>query len=195
MPQHIQTMWKDILLQIKNIEKLQIPRWLTIAENNSYQLHLFCDASEAAYAANAYLRVVTGEKIVCNLIAAKTKVSPMKQISLPRLELSGAVLLARLAKKVMGILNMEAIDVHAWPDSEITLAWIHAHPSKWQTFVANRVTYIQNTMSKATWRHIPSGLSPADVTSRGSSPNELIHDAQWWHGPAFLTEPNDDWPK
>lgn len=196
VPKIVQTAWQQMTNEFHLIEKIQIPRWLGCNKKSKISIHAFCDASEAAYAALVYIRIEKSDgTIKCNLIASKTKVSPLKNVSLPRLELCGAVLLAKLVKKIQTALELVQIQIYCWSDSEIALAWITQHPSKWNTYEANRVAFIQNTIKDAIWQHVPSELNPADIASRGALPNEFLSDTQWWHGPQFISEPYDKWPR
>ncbi|XP_025264638.1 uncharacterized protein LOC112638004 [Camponotus floridanus] len=115
------------------------------------------------------------------------------RVSLPRLELSAAVLLCRLAKHALAILDLTA-PLHLWTDSTVTLGWIRGHPSRWQTYVANRVSEIQRTTPQAAWHHVPGQDNPADCASRGLSPKELQSHPLWWQGPPWLSLDATAWP-
>lgn len=87
------------------MEQLRIPRWVA-NHKGGMQLIGFSDASESAYAAVVYGRSVDSNgKVHITLIAAKTKVAPIQQVTLPRLELNAAVLLTALVKKISSALN------------------------------------------------------------------------------------------
>ncbi|XP_026742369.1 uncharacterized protein LOC113504313 [Trichoplusia ni] len=115
---------------------IEIDRWLHTTEtnNNNISIHGFCDASTKAYAAVAYLRVRTPTgSVKTSIIAAKTKVAPTKSQSLPRLELSGAVLLAGLLKRIKEAMNIPTCQIFAWTDSTIVLSWLFGDPARWNT--------------------------------------------------------------
>ncbi|GFV96664.1 DUF1758 domain-containing protein [Trichonephila clavipes] len=143
-------------------------------EAESIELHAFSDASEKAYGSSIYLKSISalGEVKVC-LVTSKSRVSPLKQISIPRLELCGAVLAAKLMKKVKEALNLHITAVHLWSDSTIVISWIHRESRELKTFLANRVSKIHQLSSRDQWHHIASEQNPADVLSRGLLPEEL----------------------
>ncbi|GFT18825.1 integrase catalytic domain-containing protein [Trichonephila clavipes] len=156
-------------------------------EAESIELHAFSDASEKAYGSSIYLKSISalGEVKVC-LVTSKSRVSPLKQISIPRLELCGAVLAAKLMKKVKEALNLQITAVHFWSDSTIVISWIHRESREMKKFVANRVSKIHQLSSCDQWHHIASEQNPAHVLSRGLLPEELRDDSLWWHGPELL---------
>lgn len=157
------------------------------------ELHGFADASERAYVAVLYLRTATEGDVRVSLLMAKTKVAPLKRVSIPRLELCAASLLATIAVHALAVLQMRTIPVHLWTDSTVTLGWIQGHPCKWTTFVANRVAEIQRVLPSAQWHHIAGENNPADCASRGIAPSALVAHALWWSGPRFLMENQGPW--
>ena len=182
---------------IEILEKFTLKRFITDCDPVKHEIHCFTDASIHAYSATVYLvtEKATGERI-SHLIAAKSKVAPIKTVSLPRLELCGAQLGAKLTDKILKAfksVNLKNLEKFAWTDSTITLAWIQALPSKWNTFVANRVADIQNFIPPSRWFHVPTKSNPADIASRGTHAPQIINSQLWWNGPQFLTSP-DQWP-
>lgn len=188
--------WNEFVPNLHVLSNLQIPRYLFLplsVVNND--IHGFCDASQQAYAACIYVRTEYSDgSISCNLITSKSRVSPLKVVSLPRLELCAMLLLAKLLNQILDIFKdkIKFTSRNLWSDSSIALHWINSHPSKWSVFVANRVAQIQNLTSKCSWRHIRSALNPADLPSRGLQPNALLNSELWWHGPHFLLDSNLD---
>lgn len=94
-------------------------------------------------------------------------------MSLARLELCADVLLARLAYKMVPRLNIKVNKKHFWSDSTIVLAWLNSLSTRWKTFVAHRVGEIQTLTTEAEWGFVKSNDNPADIISRGCSPNQL----------------------
>lgn len=192
IPHTLRLQWIAFREDLNILEKLKIPRWLP-THNHTFELHAFCDASEFAYSAVVYVRsIIDHRQSSCKIIAAKTRVTPLKQISLPRLELSGALLLCNLVKSLMVSLQQFKFNVYAWTDSTIVLAWLSEFPRSWKTFVANRCTEILEILPRSQWNHISGSNNPADCASRGISSTELLNNSLWWHGPAFLSDINFD---
>jgi len=182
----IQLEWKNYQSEINLIKTISIPRCVIVSNVVNYQLHGFSDASEKAYAAAVYLRCESQDgSIVVNLLAAKSKVSPMKQISIPRLELCGAVLCANLLDSIKSSVRFQC-STTGWTDSTIVLKWLESFPGRWKTFVANRVAQIQELIPSSSWRHVVSEENPADLPSRGIPPVQLVSSNLWWHGPEWL---------
>lgn len=178
--------WNALKKELPLIEKIKPRRWLECTKGNKIELHGFSDASEAAMGACVYMKVYKDNEIHVNLVAAKTKVAPIKKITLPRLELSAAVLLTRLMNTVKKALKLEISETHFYSDSEIVLAWINGDIGRWKTFVANRVSKILEHSENHQWHYIYTKTNPADFASRGLLPNQLINNTLWWHGPSVL---------
>ncbi|XP_026746136.1 uncharacterized protein LOC113507483 [Trichoplusia ni] len=196
LPSSLFNEWCTYRNELMQLVQLRIPRWLRASHGDALELHGFSDASNYAYAAVVYMRVVSQQGVVhTRLVTAKTKVAPIKQISIPRLELCGAVLLAKLLSEVADVLNIAKEHIHGWTDSTVVLAWLSKHPSNWQTFVANRVSEILTVVDRSQWSHVRSGDNPADCASRGMKPAELISNQLWLEGPIWLKNKEIDYGK
>jgi hypothetical protein len=146
-------------------------------------------------AAVVYIRVTNQDSSsIVTLVCSKTKVAPLKRLTIPRLELSAAALLAKLVKRVQVTLELQKVPVFTWTDSSATLAWIKSNPMRWKEFVGNRVSLIQETLPEAHWKFISGKHNPADCASRGLSASQLIHHPLWWTGPGWLSQPPEFWP-
>lgn len=129
------------------------------------------------------------------MVCSRTKVAPLKRITVPRLELNGAVLLTKLMSHVLSILELSNSSLYMWTDSTIAYTWINNHPSRWKDFVYNRVCYIQETLPQATWKFVPGTDNPADCATRGLSPSQLSKHSKWWIGPHWLSQSPSIWPQ
>ncbi|XP_029163718.1 uncharacterized protein LOC114936567 [Nylanderia fulva] len=183
----IKDMWLQWKSQIGSVEQLTIPRRMLCDNPEEIEVHGFCDASEKAYGACLYFRTTNSrENYTVRLVCAKSRIAPIKRVSLPRLELCSAVLLANLVRNVLQSLTIQIHKVYYWTDSTIVLAWIAREPTHWKTFVANRVAEIQRETKNAQWYHVRSEDNPADLLSREVSPAKLKEKRIWWEGPQFL---------
>ncbi|XP_033214090.1 uncharacterized protein LOC117171146 [Belonocnema kinseyi] len=164
LPEDVASYWNTYGGNLSKLDTLSIPRWTGQGNNVvDSSIHGFSDASNSAYAAVAYLRLVldSGEiRIV--LLSSRTKVAPIKTQSIPRLELC---------------------------------AWLNKHASSWKTFVANRVAAIQAEAPFANWNHVSTKDNPADLASRGILTPEFAESKLWWHGPSWLSQLEEFWPK
>ncbi|XP_076284663.1 uncharacterized protein LOC143211104 [Lasioglossum baleicum] len=186
--------WTTMTTDAATLSTLRIPRWLGVdSTSSSLQLHVFVDASEKAYAAAAYLRASSlhGSQVI--LVAAKTKTAPLKNVSLPRLELCATVLGARLLQRVKREIQMTIDTTHLWSDSTIALAWLHGEPMHWRTFVANRVSEVQRTMPDVHLHHVRTADNPADCASRGIPASQLANHPLWWTEPRWLRDAPTTW--
>ncbi|GFV77149.1 integrase catalytic domain-containing protein [Trichonephila clavipes] len=176
--------WNRFQAKISCLKQIKIPRYVQTQNAKHCEFHGFCDASSKAYSAVIYLRVVSDSPHLF-LMASKTLVAPVQTISLPKLELCGALLLAELLDIFKKSLNITH-DTFLWCDSTITLSWINNPPVKGNQFVQHRVGKIHALTSKESWHHIPGKLNPADWATRGLYPKQLLENSEWVAGPKWL---------
>ena len=157
-------------------------------------LCVFSDASEDAFGTCAYARwqLSNGEYDV-RFIVAKSRVAPLKRLTIPRLKLQGAVLASRLCKTIVEESRFKFDKVALFLDSKIVLAWIRSEARKFKPFVSVRVGEIQSNTSPAQWKYVPGELNVADDVSRGIAAQSLVE--RWQHGPKFLRLPENEWPQ
>lgn len=197
VPNDILVEWKHFAEALPQLETIRIPRWLGTSPCYAIELHGFCDASQTAFGAVIFARVTQPSgQITVNLITAKTKVAPIKVVTIPRLELCGAQLLVRLMTTVRDAFDNTIKQVVFWTDSEIVLHWIHRQPAQLKMYVGNRVQQIRDGSIDLgfEWRHVPTASNPADLASRGVMPADLINARMWWSGPDWLSKSSTHWP-
>lgn len=193
---HIVEQWNTLWSTIDSLNNVQIPRWTGIEQNVFMQLHGFADSSGKAYGCCIYLRIEHANKqIESHLIYAKSKVAPIKPVTIPRLELAAAQVLSQAMTFVRNAMELQNIPYFLWTDNSIALQWIQKEPHELKLFVANRVKEIQHNTNRANWYHVRTEHNPADLISRGMKPSKIINNQLWWHGPNWLTQPQCKWPK
>ena len=177
VPQPIYDAWLQWRTEHSLFADRRIPRcyFPKTAHIISTQLHGFCDASEVAYTGVVYLRVTDSDRNVhTSLVTSKTKVALIKRLTIPRLELCGTHLLAKLFHHVKEVLHVPLHGVHAWTDSTIVLGWLVGNPRQVTTYVGNRVSCIVEPLTPIQWNHVIAVQNPADCASRGLFPFELL---------------------
>ena len=195
VPQSLCDEWETWIKSLKKLELLKFDRCMIPQEfeDSAFEMHIFGDASTQAYGAVAYLRMVNAAgKIHVSLIGSKSRLSPIKPISLPRLELCGAVLTVQLRNMLIQALDIEIVGTWHWTDSKIVLAYLQNNTRRFKTFVSNRVAEIRRSSDPKEWHWISGPTNPADILSRGCNADEIP--ASWQHGPDFLWCYKSDWP-
>ena len=188
------TKWRKLIDDLMRSQPVAIPRcFLSGApdETKQYRLYGFCDASALAYAAVVYLVEESNGSKYSSFIVSKTRVSPLKVQTIPRLELLSAVLLARLVVNVTTSLSNRLIleEPRCFTDSQVALFWIRGTVKEWKPFVQNRVNEIRKLSRTACWEHCAGKTNPADIPSRGLTPLELSVNKLWRNGPEWLQAP------
>ncbi|XP_077547596.1 uncharacterized protein LOC144159783 [Haemaphysalis longicornis] len=198
LPYRLRSIWLKWAEEVALLHDVVIPRFLGAGrdgQNRTSNLHVFADASESAYGAVVYLTIhdASGSARTV-LLFAKTRVAPLKTVTLARLELMSAIIAARIYSYITKNCELDIEEVTFWSDSQIALCWIRKDPSTWKTFVRNRVQEIRNLTDYTRWRFCPGRENPAGLLTRGISADLLKRSHLWWHGPDWLTDP-DLWPE
>lgn len=187
VPPEIATTWNNFISTLQCLHELKIPRRVTSDNVQHTELHIFSDASQNAFGACAYIRSYNDDSSVnVRLLCAKTKVCPLKSLSIPKLELCAAYVGAKLYKKIIDSLRLTFTNTFFWTDSTIVMGWVRMSPHLLKTFVQTRVTKINELTGEAAWLHVASKDNPADLLSRGLNLDLLINCTLWWNGPSYL---------
>ena len=180
--------WKN---ESSQLSEVSIPRcYVTEGHGQvlSYELHHFSDASYDGCGQCSYLRAIYEDgHITTALVMSKTRVTPQKVVTIPRLELVAALMSVRASCFLQRELTIRGCRHFFWTDSSAVLGYIKNNTKRFHVFVANRVQEIRQHSRPDQWFHVESGNNPADLASRGTKASELLHSRLWWHGPTFLT--------
>ncbi len=189
-------LWQDWTASLPELTAHPVPRnLLTLTTMIYLQLHSFSDASEKAYGAAVYVKAVYSDATTSTrLVMAKARVAPVKVLTIPKLELSAGLLLAKLLHLVATDLNIPTAHQYAWMDSAIMLCWLNHSPNRLQTYQANCVAAITELVPSDQWRHVRSASNPADLASQGTTVTNLLESSLWWEGPPWLKLPPEAWP-
>ena len=189
VPQETQVRWRDWKTRLQQLETLAVPRCYKpegFGTVEKAELHNFSDASFKGYSQCSYLRLVNAEgRIHCCFLTGKSRVTPLKKITVPRLELTAAVVSVRVSEQLKRELDMEISNEVFWTDSKVVLGYIANEVRRFHVFVANRVQEIQEKSSVKQWRYVDTKSNPADEGSRGLKADQL-HGSKWLSGPDFL---------
>ncbi|KAJ8973156.1 hypothetical protein NQ317_017929 [Molorchus minor] len=151
-----------------------------------------CFVMQAKSLCVVFLCSGSNEDAHIQLIQAKNRISPIKKLTIPRLELLAATIGARLLTSVIENFNKKDLQIYCWTDSTTVLSWIRRE-DMWKPFIWNRIQEIRSLTEKNCWFHVPGHMNPADLPSRGCSPKELLL-SRWWEGLMWLKDKRN-WPK
>ena len=180
--------WKEIATDLKAATRHSIRRCLFTTPLTHPIVHCFADASQKAYGAVVFL--VLQSQV--SFVTAKSRVAPLKELTLPRLELMAALVATRLTRFVLSTIPLHDPPIFIWSDSQIVLHWVKSQ-KQLPAFVRHRITEIQLTLPTAEWKYCPTLENPADLLTRGITTETLTSSSLWQNGPAWLTTP-DRWP-
>lgn len=195
LPPDVLVCWHKFVHSLIDLHKLRIPRHVIGNSSDRIELHVFTDASQTAYGACAFIRSVnSNDDVTVRLLCSKTRVAPLKPVTIPRLELCGALIGARLQSKIIKSMHINFDRIIMWTDSTIVLGWLRMSPHSLKVFVQNRIVEINDLMAgKGIWCHVDGKSNPADLLSRGTSLAELSSSNLWWRGPDFLLNAVANW--
>lgn len=181
--------WESWLLDLQNLANVKTERCylpVDFKTVHKYDVHHFSDASVLVYGVCTYSRATskTGQ-IHCVLVMAKARVSPTKVTTVPRLELSAAVVAVRTSDMLREELELEDAQEFFWTDSNVVLGYINNDAKRFHIYVANRIQRIKESTKPTQWKYVTSEDNPADHASRGLKAKELIA-SNWFSGPDFL---------
>ncbi|XP_038049672.1 uncharacterized protein LOC119723185 [Patiria miniata] len=189
--------WMKWLQGLPKLEEFSVPRCIVPREfgtPTSVQLHHFCDVSMVAYGAVSYIRLVDNRgHIHTSFLMGKSRLAPMKSMTIPRLELSAAVMAVRMDSILQREMRLEVQSTTFWTDSQIVLQYIKNTSKRFQTFVTNRVNVIHDGSLPAQWRYVDTRSNPADDASRGLDAKQILCQPRWKQGPAFLSADETAW--
>ena len=182
--------WHNIILELRSSNRLVVPRWYgNINSAKRVELNGFSDASIGAYGCCIYIQI-TGQdgSIHLSLATSKSPVSPIKQMSILKLELQGPMLLAH----VIILVHLElpsfihVSSIHCWCDSMIVLHWFNVDGKKQGVFVKRRVEDVHKLVAVDCWYYVKTKLYPADILSRDLRYSELFDNDLWFQGPSTI---------
>ena len=198
IPQEHKVRWERWMADLPKLSQFSVDRCVKPAGFDfisSSQLHHFSDASEAGFGSVSYLRLVNGQGAVhCSFLCAKSRVAPLKTITIPRLELSAAAISVKQDKVLKRELEIPISSQSVfWTDSTAVLRYMK-NERRYHTFVANRVALIRDGSEPHQWNHVSGNMNPADDASRGLTADVFLSQGRWLMGPEYLWKPEHMWP-
>ena len=194
VPPEVKRKWMALFEEMIALNNVKFERCLTPPNaTGDPSLVVFCDASRLAFGACAYMKWKLNDgQFGTRFVAAKARVAPLKELTIPRLELQAAVLASRLGKSILQESRFNFERVRYLSDSRVALAWIKGETRSFKPFVSCRVAEIQSNCSPEDWSHCPTELNVADDLTKGIASTEV--NGRWFSGPKFLQLPEDHWP-
>ena len=181
LPCDLMTRFSNWLRSLQGLKGLSFPRHIPTGPNVEY--YSFGDSSEYGYGACVYQRFPTTQGWHSRLVMARSRITPMSDLTIPKLEMKAATLAADIANTVREVLTLDSNRITCWTDSQVVLAWLKRNPANLIPYLCNRARYIHE--KGFPFYYVNTKDNPADLTSRGVKPEEL-KGSMWQEGPAFL---------
>ena len=190
VPDDLADAWVAWRAHLPRLQDISVPRCykpLNFDSVSQSSLHTFSDASEIGYGVASYLRQVDVSGLVnVSLVLGKSRVTPMKPVTIPRLELTAAVVAVKAGAMIKEELMIPYLQEWYWTDSKISLGYIMNDTRRFRVFVANRAQKIRAYSGKHQWNYVATNENPADLASRGLTVDDDRGVSHWLKGPAFL---------
>ena len=192
VPDDLRDKWESWMKELPILDGYHLERCFkpaSFGDVTSAQLHHFADASQYGYGCVSYLRLVdVNQCIHCAFVFGKARVAPLKQLTIPRMELTAAVVAAKIDFQLRSELGFPLVTSQFWTDSTSVLGYLKNEKARFHTFVANRVVVIHEQSESFQWHYVPSQSNPEDCASRGLDAESLVNSNLWGKGPDFLWE-------
>ena len=191
--------WVSYFEEFYTIRDLKLPRCTKPfnATEEPPRLVIFSDASMHSYASCAYIHWhLKDGSYESRLLMARSRIAPMANVSIVRLELNGAVLNKRLREIIVAETRYKFIETYQIVDSAIVLAMLNNTSSRFHIYESNRISEIQSATqgNMDCWYWVAGTDNVADLATRGCSAGELTADSIWFTAPPFMKEHPDKWP-
>lgn len=178
LPPDILPQWKKWLEELDQLAAFKVGRCIKPVDFGAVklaQLHHFADASESGYGTATYIRMLNQENVVqVTFLLGKARVTPLKAVTIPRLELTAAVLATIVDVLLKSELDFKLEAYVFWTDSTSVLKYLNNEDRHFHTFITNRVSIIRGTSESSQWRHVGSKENPADYASRGMKVSDFL---------------------
>ena len=197
IPEELRARWEKWRSELVLLEEMKIRRCYKpndFGKLKTIEVHHFSDASVDGYGQCSYLRLVDDKnRVHCSFLLGKARVTPLKPVTIPRLELTAALVSVKVSQTLQEELEYDEMNEFFWTDSKVVLGYINNDARRFHTFVANRVQQIRDHTFLKQWLYIDTKNNPADDASRGLSAKSLVEKKRWINGPAFLWDYEDSW--
>lgn len=198
LPPAVTERWIEWTSSLEMIKGSSVPRCLKPKDfgvTRCAELHHFADASESGYGSVSYIRQVNKQSIAhVTFVLGKSRVLPLKNITVPRLELAAAALLVKVDRMLRREFHLDLKPSVFWTDSQTVLKYLANDQARFKTYVANRVSLIRDNTELSQWRYVGTKDNPADDSSRGLSARKFLEQRRWIHAREFLWRPEESWP-
>ena len=179
--------WRNDLYLLNEVKVQRCFKPSGFEELKSVELHHFSDASTSGYGQCSYVRLVNqNDEVHCALVMGKSRVTPLKSITIPRLELTAAQVSVKVSNTIHRELQYDKVTDIYWTDSKVVLGYLSNESRRFHVFVANRVQQIRDETSSEQWQYVESKRNPADDASRGLTAREFLANQRWLSEPQFL---------